>query len=173
MRSSACWITTLWHDTQSVWFSLLFWALLVLSMNFCRFWLICLVCPFSSPMFLVSQWDIRSRSLVGQRWCFTWWPVIFVWLQCYQRPSVCWITTLWNGTKSVWFPFHFWAHLKISMKLCRFSFIWKVVFLPVPVFLVSQWYNSSRSSVGQRNLWRDVRYFSFDCTVTLAHLLAG
>ena len=112
-------LTALWHaldcllDRNTVaWYPvslifLPFLSSLVFLMKVCRFWLFCLVCPFSSPMFLVSQWDIRSRSLVGQRWCLTWCPVIFVWLQCYMRPSACWIATLWHDTQLVWFSFHF------------------------------------------------------------------
>ena len=107
MRWSACWIATLWHDTQSVWFSFPFWALLVISMKFCWFWFICLVCPFSSLIFLVSQWDFRSRSLVGKRCYLTWCPVISVWLHCDMRPSACWMATQWQDTQSVWFSFHF------------------------------------------------------------------
>ena len=36
------------------------------------------------------------------------------------------------------------------MKLCRFSFIWQIVFFPVAVFFVLHWYISSRSLVGER-----------------------
>ena len=80
------------------------------------------------PVVLVLQWYARSRSLVGQRWCLTWCLVIFVWLQCYMRSYACWIATLWHDTHSVWFSFHFWAHLILSLELCRFSFILQFVF---------------------------------------------
>ena len=102
------------------------------------------------PVFLVSQWCVCSKSLVGQRWCLTSCSVIFVWLQFYMRSSACWIATLWHDTHSVWFSIHFWAHLLISLKLCRFSFIWQIVFFPVSVFFVLHWYVSSRSLVGHR-----------------------
>ena len=102
------------------------------------------------PVFLVSQWCVFSNSLVGQRWFLTSCSVIFVWLQFYMRSSACWIATLWHDTHSVWFSIHFWAHLLISLKLCRFSFIWQIVFFPVAMFFVLHWYISSRSLVGQR-----------------------
>ena len=101
------------------------------------------------PVVLVLQWYAGSRSLVGQRWCLTWCLVIFVWLQCYMRSYACWIVTLWHDTHSVWFSFHFWAHLIISSKLCRFSFIWQIVIF-VSVFLVSEWCICSKSLVGHR-----------------------
>ena len=102
------------------------------------------------PVFLVSQWRVCSKSLVGQRWYLTSCSVIFVWLLFYMRSSACLIATLWHDTHSVWFSFLFWAHLIISWKLYRFSFIWQIVFFPVSVFFVLHWYISSRSLVGHR-----------------------
>ena len=54
-----------------------------------------------------------------------------------------------------WYPFSlifvpFLSCFNNFMKLCRFSFIWQIVFFPVPVFFVLHWYISSRSLVGQR-----------------------
>ena len=59
-------------------------------------------CVFIVPVFLVSQWCICSKSLVGHRWCLRWCSVIFVWLQCDMRSSACWIATLWHNTYAVW-----------------------------------------------------------------------
>ena len=128
MRSSACRIATLWHDTHSVWLSFHFWAHLIISLKLCRFSFIWQIVFFPVPVFFVLNWYISSRSLVGQRWCLRWCLVIFVWLQCYMRSYSCWIATLWHDTHSVWFSFHFWAHLILSLKLCRFSFISQFVF---------------------------------------------
>ena len=170
-RPSVCWIATLRNDTKSVWFPFHFWAHLIISLKLCRFSFIWKLVSLPVRVFLVSRWYYWSRSLVGQRWCLTWCPVISVWLHCDMRSTACWIATLWHDTQSVWFSFHFWAHLVISMKVCRFSFICLVRF-PVPC----SWYHSGilgrHASLVNDDVWRDGRYFSFDCSVTSAHLCA-
>ena len=119
-------IATLWLDSHSVWDSLLLEHVLLV------WWFFATHVLFEEFVFLpvvfVLQRYARSRSLVGQRWCLTWCLVIFVLLQCYMRSYACWIATLWHHTHSVWFSFHFWAHLILSLKLCRFSFISQFVF---------------------------------------------
>ena len=137
MRSSACRIATLWHDTHSVWLSFHFWAHIIISLKLCRFSFIWQIVFFPVPVFFVLNWYISSRSLVGQRWCLRCCLVIFVWLQCYMRSYSCWIATLWHDTHSVWFSFHFWAHLILSLKLCRFSFISQFVFSRLRVLGIS------------------------------------
>ena len=103
MRSSACWIATLWLDSHSVWDSSAFRARFIGVMVLChsRFCFDLFVF-LQVPVFLVSQWCVFSKSLVGHRWCLRWFSVIFVWLQFYIRSFACWIATLWHDTYAVW-----------------------------------------------------------------------
>ena len=117
------------------------------------------------PVFLVSQWCVFSNSLVGQRWCLTSCSVIFVWLQFYMRSSACWIATLWHDTHSVWFSIHFWAHLLISLKLCRFSFIWQFVFSCLRVLGITVVYLFE--NLGWSSLMFDMMFGNFRLTAVL------
>ena len=71
------------------------------------------------PVFLVSQWCVCSKSLVGQRWCLTSCSVIFVWLQCDMRSSACWIATLWLDSHLIWDSSPFRARFFSVMVLCH------------------------------------------------------
>ena len=126
MRSYACWIATLWHDTHSVWFSFLFWAHLIISLKLCRFCFIWQIVFFPVSVFLVSQWCICSKSLVGHRWSLRWFSLIFVWLQCDMRSSACWIATLWLDSHSFWDSSAFRARFFGVMVLCHSRFVWRV-----------------------------------------------
>ena len=122
MRSSACWIATLWHDTYAVWDSSAFRDCFIsFFLDRCRLLFVWLVFPLTGPRVLGITVVLYSE-----------------------------IATLWHDTHSVWFSFLFWAPLIISWKLYRFSFIWQIVFFPVSVFFVLHWYISSRSLVGHR-----------------------
>ena len=77
-------------------------------------------------VFLVSQWCICSKTLVGHRWCLTWCLVIFVWLQCDMRSSACWIATLWLDGHSVWDSSAFRLRFISVMVLCHSRFLWRV-----------------------------------------------
>ena len=135
-RSPCSWYScgTLFQDRDTVaWypFSLIFVPFLSSFNNFIEtlpVFLYLANCVFSCLRVFVFHWYLSSRSLVGHRWCLRWCLVIFVWLQCYMRSYACWIATLWHDTHSVWFSFHFWAYLILSLKLCRFSFISQFVF---------------------------------------------
>ena len=82
-----------------------------------------------------------------------------------MRSSACWVAPLWLDSHSVWFSFHLLLHSLISMKLSQFSFNLQFVVFPVLVFLISHWYLSSRSLVGQRwcLTWGSVMFIWLQC----------
>ena len=205
MRSYACWIATLWHETYAVWDSSAFREFFIsFFLDRCRLLFVWLVCPLTGPRVLgitvvlyseIATLWLHSHSVwdsSGFRARFSSLMVLchsrFVWRVCVPTGSrVLGITVVylfeilgWSSlmfemmfgnfrltavleaviclldrNTVAWYPFSlifvpFWADLIISLKLCRFFFIWQIVFFPVPVFFVSNWYISSRSLVGQR-----------------------
>ena len=144
--------TVAWYPVSLVF--LPFWAHLIISMKRCSFsfiWkLVFFACPRVLGVTVIYQVEIPSWSTIMFDVMSGNFRLTAVWHSLITTLCACCITTLWHDAQSVWFYFLFWAHLVVSMKVCRLSFIWKVVFLPVPVFLVSQWYISSRSLVHQR-----------------------
>ena len=107
MRSYACWIATLWHDTYAVWDSSAFRECCIsFFLDRCRLLFVWLVCPLTGPRVLGITVVLYSE-----------------------------IATLWHDTHSVWFSFHFWAVLIISWNFAGFLLSDKLCFFLSRCFL--------------------------------------
>ena len=62
MRSYACWIATLWHDTYAVWDSSAFRESFISFFYRCRLLFVWLVCPSTGSRVLGLQWYFIPRS---------------------------------------------------------------------------------------------------------------
>ena len=143
-------IATLWLHSHSVWdssgFRARFSSLMVLCHS--RFvWRVCV--PTGSRVLGITV--VYLFEILG--WSSLMFEMMFgnFRLTAVLEAVIC----LLDRNTVAWYPFSlifvpFWADLIISLKLCRFFFIWQIVFFPVPVFFVLNWYISSRSLVGQR-----------------------
>ena len=98
MRSSACWIATLWHDTYAVWDSSAFRDCFIsFFLDRCRLLFVWLVFPLTGPRVLGITVVLYSE-----------------------------IATLWLDGHSVWDSSAFRARFISVMVLCHSRFFWRV-----------------------------------------------
>ena len=173
MRSSACWIATLWLDSHSVWDSSAFRACFTSVMVLChsRFlWRVCV--PTGSRGFGITV--VRSFEILG--WSALMFEMMFgnFRLTAVLHAVIC----LLDRNTVAWYPFSL-IFLPFLSSFNTFLETLPVLFYLTICFFLSpcSWYHSG---VVVRNpwlvivdVWDDVRYFSFDCSVKCAHLPAG